>query len=221
MSKILVVDDDQSICRNLKEILTDKGHDVEAVNSGFEALKLLDESDFDVVLLDLVMPGMTGMELLSEIRLKKPNTQVVMITAFATIENAVEAMKRGATDYVSKPFKMNEIEVVVNMALEDAKFKEQFSSKEMSTDIENILNSINNGIRRKVIIYLDKGSYGFTEILRAVGTEDPTKLNFHLRKLKSNNLVDKDANKKYILTQNGKRALEILKQLDNHSSSGE
>jgi len=214
MSEIMVVDDDPNICRNLKEILGDEGHEVKVVTSGIDALKIIEKNEYDLVLLDLVMPEITGIEVLSEIRRKKPNIQVIMITAFATIENAVEALKLGATDYVSKPFKMNEIQVAVNMALEDANFKERFAAGEKSSGIENILNSINNGIRRKVIIHLNKGKYGFTEILRAVGIEDPTKLNFHLRKLKLYNTITQTADKKYFLTQNGKKALELLKQLD-------
>lgn len=214
MSEILVVDDDPNICRNLEEILEDEGHEVKIVTSGNDALKLIGKNGFDIVLLDLVMPEITGIEVLSEIRRKKPNIQVIMITAFATVENAVEAMKMGATDYVSKPFRMNEIQVAVNMALEDANFKERFAAGEKSSDTENILSSINNSIRRRVIVQLNKGKYGFTEIMRAIGIEDPTKLNFHLRKLKLYNTVTQDADKKYLLTQNGKTALELLKQLD-------
>lgn len=214
MSEILVVDDDPRICRNLSEILRDDGHNVEAVTSGNEALKLIEKDGFDVALIDLVMPELSGMELLAEIRRKRPNTRVIMITAFATVENAVEAMKRGATDYVAKPFKMNEIQVVVNMALEDASFKERISSAEGSVDIENVISSLNNAIRRGVIIHLNKGRYSFTEIMKAIGVDDPTKLNFHLRKLRSSKVLKQDDKKRYFLTPIGKKALNVLKSLD-------
>ena len=213
--KILIVDDDPALCNNLSEVLSEKGYSVKAATSGENALEHIDREEFDIVLVDLVMPDINGMDLLTEIKREKPNTQVIMITAFATVENAVESMKKGASDYISKPFKINEVEIAVKRALEEAKFKERMLSFEKSVEIEKLISSLTSEIRRGVISFLRNGKYSFTEIMKTVNVDDPTKLNFHLRKLKLYGLVEQDSKRKYFLTQAGKRALEILKQLES------
>ena len=103
--KILVVDDETDMRQLLKRSLEpDLGCLVETASSGETALKILEESHFDMVLADIKMPGMDGLELLERIKREYPDLTVLMMTAFGQIETAVEAMKRGAYDFITKPF---------------------------------------------------------------------------------------------------------------------
>src|SRR5262245_29423658 len=115
---ILVVDDDDDIRAVLKDRLASLGYRVLDTGDGIEALEALEKQDVQMVLLDVVMPGMDGLTVLSEIRKRGHDATVVMITAFATIERAVEAMKEGAYDFIPKPFEPDHIALIVSKALE-------------------------------------------------------------------------------------------------------
>ncbi len=115
---ILVVDDERSVRELLEIALTGAGHRVTTADSGAAALRLLEDRNFDLVLTDLTMPGIDGMEVLRHATARPGAPLVIVITAFATAETAVEAMRLGAYDYISKPFKVDEIELVVERALE-------------------------------------------------------------------------------------------------------
>ncbi|MEX1369496.1 MAG: sigma-54 dependent transcriptional regulator [Nannocystaceae bacterium] len=117
-ARILVVDDEPSLREFLTICLGRAGHDAEAAEGGEQALARLDAQPFDLVITDLTMPGMGGMELLERIGSRADPPLVIMLTAFATTDTAVEAMKLGAYDYLTKPFKIDEIQVVVRRALE-------------------------------------------------------------------------------------------------------
>jgi DNA-binding NtrC family response regulator len=115
---ILVVDDDAAILEMAKDLLTDAGFEVETAGSGEEALAQVRERDCDVVLSDIQMPGTDGLELLAELRAIRPDTPVVMMTAFGSIRSAVSAMRAGALDYVTKPFQTEELLVALERACE-------------------------------------------------------------------------------------------------------
>src|SRR5262245_21354881 len=104
MAKILVVDDQDMMRDSLAAILAREGHDIVAAGDGQVAIGRLANAKIDLVITDMKMPRMTGLELLAEIRKMKLDTPVVLMTAFATVENAVDAMKLGAFDYLQKPF---------------------------------------------------------------------------------------------------------------------
>jgi DNA-binding NtrC family response regulator len=118
--RILIVDDEFSMRDSLTQWFLEDGHLVEAAESGEEALRRLDGDEFDVALLDIKMPGMDGMELLERIRRTHPETRIIMITAFAAVDTAVRALKRGARDYVTKPVDPDELSQVVARAIEEA-----------------------------------------------------------------------------------------------------
>lgn len=118
MSKVLVVDDEKLICDMIQTELEKNGFDVTVVNTSKEAIKAIDYLDFEIILLDLMLPKITGLELLQMIKEKKPDTVVIIITAHGSIESAVKAMKLGAFDYLTKPFSMEELIVVINKAVE-------------------------------------------------------------------------------------------------------
>ena len=102
---ILVVDDDAGMRELVHDVLKDRGHQVSIAGGGQEALKLLADHDYAVVLTDLRMKGMEGTELLAEIKRLYPDIGVILMTAFGSVDTAVEAMKRGASDYLTKPVK--------------------------------------------------------------------------------------------------------------------
>lgn len=117
-NKILIVDDELSIREVLEILLTRDGYKVSTASGGHEALKMLTDSSYDLVITDIMMPGMTGLELLKAIKEVSPDTLVMTITAHASTETAVEAMKMGAYDYISKPFNKDEIKLRIKDALE-------------------------------------------------------------------------------------------------------
>src|SRR4051812_4603925 len=101
---VLIIDDEESIRESLQTLLELEGYAVETAGSGEEGLQRLGERPFDLVLLDLALPGRDGMEILKDIRARDPQLSVVMITAYGTLENAVRAMQAGALNFVQKPW---------------------------------------------------------------------------------------------------------------------
>ncbi len=116
MASILVVDDERSMRDFLKILLEKEGHDVATAESSESALALMLNNTFEVVVSDIRMPGMSGIDLLGKIKEETPDLAVIMITAFASPDDAVLAMKNGAFDYISKPFNVDEIKSVVESA---------------------------------------------------------------------------------------------------------
>ncbi len=117
-SRILVVDDEESLREILTIMLHREGYRVDAAADGLQALTRLKEYGYDLVISDIKMPRLNGFELLRHIKERTPETAVIMITAFSSAEEAVEAMKQGAYDYITKPFKNEEIRLIVRNALE-------------------------------------------------------------------------------------------------------
>lgn len=116
--RILVVDDDPEMCRMLADVLAAEGHGVKTVTTGKDALASMSE-DVDLLITDLNLKEMKGLELMHRVKQQNPEIAVVIITAFGTVESAIEAMKMGAYDYISKPFKTDELTIVVHKALQE------------------------------------------------------------------------------------------------------
>jgi len=117
MSSILVVDDEPSICWTLEQALTDDGHDVVATSTAEEALQIAGRMRPDAVVMDIRLPGMDGLEALEALKNVTRNTPVIMITAFGNLDTAVQAIKRGAFEYLTKPFDLEDAIQVVRRAL--------------------------------------------------------------------------------------------------------
>ena len=117
-AKALVVDDEESIRTVLRQALTDMGLDVLTAETGQQALDVLSRSDIEVMLLDIRMPGMSGLEVLSKVQAQSPDTCVIMVSAIAEVGPAVAAMKQGACDYVAKPFDLDDVIMAVQRAIE-------------------------------------------------------------------------------------------------------
>ncbi|RJR44350.1 MAG: response regulator [Desulfobacteraceae bacterium] len=115
---MLVVDDEKNIRLTLSQSLDSLGIEISTAVNGEEALRKLQEQEFSLIILDLRMPGMDGMEVLRHVRTRWPKTRVIVITAYGTVESAVEAMKLGADDFIQKPFTPAEIRELAMQVLE-------------------------------------------------------------------------------------------------------
>ena len=117
MAEILVVDDDRDVAQSIELALRRQGFRVTVANSGVEALKLLRHHRPSLVLLDVIMPGMSGMTLVKRVKELFPDLPVLVISAYGTVDGAVAAMKQGAVDYISKPFSVAKLHQAVVKAL--------------------------------------------------------------------------------------------------------
>lgn len=119
---ILVVDDEQDLCEMLVKIFYEEGYVTDMANSGKDAIKKIREGGVDFVLLDIMMPEMSGIETLQQIKAIRPELPIVMITAYATLKTAQEAMRFGAYDYITKPFNLECIKEVIKHGLEEQQY---------------------------------------------------------------------------------------------------
>jgi len=123
--QVLVVDDERDIRDGCERILIRRNCQVSKAANGTEALERIEKTPFDIMLLDLKMPGMDGMEVLLRTRENRPEILVIVITGYATIETAIEAMKRGAYDFIPKPFKPDQLRIVVDRAMEKKRLTDE------------------------------------------------------------------------------------------------
>lgn len=119
--RILVVDDEQNFCESMKKALERSGFSVETALNGYGALERLRTEDFDMVICDICMPDIDGIQLLDQIKELDPIIIVIMITGYASIETAISSIKHGAVDYITKPFKPDQIRLIVNRAFQQKK----------------------------------------------------------------------------------------------------
>ena len=118
VKKLLVIDDEPAIREGVRRILEAESFQVETFSNGQAALERLRQESFDLVVTDLKMPGISGMDVLKTIKERHPDLPVIFITGYSSVDNAVEAMKRGAVDYLAKPFNREEVLKVIRTALE-------------------------------------------------------------------------------------------------------
>ncbi|MCL2760969.1 MAG: sigma-54 dependent transcriptional regulator [Desulfuromonadales bacterium] len=173
-NNILIVDDELSMREFLSIFLEREGYIVKTAENAEVALTLLNKSKFDLVISDVNMPGLDGIALLERIKKEFPDTAVLMVTAFSTTEQAVEAMKHGAYDYISKPFKVEEIKILVKNAIEKQKLVRENSALKQqvvqnnsfsgivakSEKMQNIFNIISKvaGTLSNILIYGESGT---------------------------------------------------------------
>ncbi len=156
--KALVIDDDQAILDSIIKILTDKNYDVDITLRGREGLDWAIQKQYDIILTDILMPDIGGMRVLRDIKRVKPSLAVVMITGYATIQSAIQAMKLGAADYLEKPFTPQQLLKTIDSALDiaatQAPGEQRFIHKEemirilerTSSDSEFIANLLHYGV---------------------------------------------------------------------------
>jgi len=142
--KILVVDDEKVIRNGCREVLTQDGYEVILAEDGELGLKMIEKAHFDVILLDLMMPGLSGFDVLSHVKALHPDTSIIVITGYATIENSIEAMKKGAFDFIPKPFSPDQLRVVVSKAIEHTAALKDIANEK--SRIRVLINLIANGV---------------------------------------------------------------------------
>ena len=142
--KILVVDDEKRIRDGCCTVLTGEGYEVACADTGKEGLQRIDREHYDIILLDLMMPGMSGLDVLPQVKQDHPDTVVIVITGYATVEHSIEAMKAGAFDFISKPFAPKKLKVVVSKAIEHMRALKDIA-KEKSR-MRGLINRLSDGV---------------------------------------------------------------------------
>lgn len=142
--KILVVDDEMRIREGCREILTEEGFEVSSAESGEKGLEMIAREHFDIILLDLMMPEISGLEVLPKVKSSHPDTVVIVITGYATIEHSIQAMKSGAFDFIPKPFSPEQLKVVVSKAIEYTRALQDIA-KEKSR-MRGLINRLSDGV---------------------------------------------------------------------------
>ena len=166
MVSVLIVEDEDSLRKALSQLLLNKGYEVTEVSDGNEAFSILEKSNFDLVITDLRMKIVSGEEVLKKVKENSPTTEVIIITAYGTIQSAVEAMKNGAFDYITKPFKSEELFSIINRAIEKRK---------------KLLESINFSIKNEVcsfdkIVYVSEAMDNIIKLIKKIAPTDITVL---------------------------------------------
>ena len=167
MSRILIADDHDSLRRGLAQGIAQAGHDVDEAANGNTAIEKLHDNYYDVIVSDLKMGGSTGLEVLKTAKQLHPTCAVILMTAFGTIQTAVEAMKAGAFDYVQKPFEIEEMEVKINKAIEMRQMQHQIDYLRHAQgdiyDFDRIIGS--SGALEKVLSVVRKVAKSNTTVL--------------------------------------------------------
>jgi PAS domain S-box-containing protein len=144
MSKILIVDDEESIRFTFDSFLTDEGHTVDTAKSFDDALRIISSSEFDLMFMDIVLGGMTGIDLLKEVKKRNFSCPVVMITGYPNVETASDALRLGAFDYIFKPVKQETLLHTVSMALQYKTLQDE--NEKYRLNLEAIFRSVNDAI---------------------------------------------------------------------------
>ncbi len=165
--KILVVDDEPSMCEFMEIMLTKEGYTVDTALSGDEAVRKTVSSSYDLVIADMMMPHMTGLELLKEIKGRRPDQDLIVMTAFASVDTAIEAMKQGAMDYITKPFKVDEIKLVIEKSV---------SRKRLKRENENLKRQLKNDFLLENFIGQSEEIIELKKLAQRVSTTDSTVL---------------------------------------------
>ncbi len=210
MARILVADDELITLRGLERVLRREGHEVVTAENGEEALKILKERKVDILVTDIKLPGIDGLKLLKWVKQHLPDIKVIMITGYSSIKGAVEAMKRGASDYIAKPFSLEEIKASIKAVLEEETHIAIPSGGLSKQEFELIIRALNHPIRREILNLLRTSPRSFTGIWRNTGIKDPTAVSFHLKNLKATGIVEQDKNKVYSLSPLGRKAASLM-----------
>lgn len=208
--KIFILDDDEEFCLNLEEILTGEGFAVVKSQSPLESLEKIRKKKFSLLLIDYLMPNMSGLDFIAEIRKTNTLMRIILMTAYSSVETAIDSIKKGANDFIAKPFKKDELLLKIGKNLQELKFLECACQ---NAQMDDILSCVSNKIRREVLFILAaEGKQRFMDLVRKIEIEDHTKINFHLKILLKNKLiVHKDH--KYGISENGEKMLKCLKHL--------
>lgn len=167
MHKILIVDDEQSMRDFLTIMLSKEGYDAVSVEDGQQACQAIDDDIYDLVITDIKMPGISGLDVLRHVKLAAPETFVLVITAFSSTDDAVAAMKQGALDYITKPFDIEKIKLVIRNALERKQLSDEHDyykrQYDHQFDVTNIVG--NSQVMRQIFDMVKRVSSSKSTIL--------------------------------------------------------
>jgi len=133
--RLLIVDDEDMMRNFLREVLNEEGYDIDLAASGDEAVKRLEQDHFDIVLTDIVMPGMDGLGVVAAARELPTDVDVIVMTGYASMETAVESMKLGAADYITKPFNIDQIRIIVANVVKERRLRRQAAEGEFYKEL--------------------------------------------------------------------------------------
>ena len=142
--RVLVVDDEKRVRDACARMLVNEGCEVELADNGTTGLEMIQQSHFDIVLLDLMMPGLSGMDVLSDIKARHPDTVVIVITGYATLEHSIETMKKGAFDFLSKPFSPSELRIIITKAIEFIQTLQDIATEKSRMRV--MINTLRDGV---------------------------------------------------------------------------
>jgi DNA-binding NtrC family response regulator len=135
-TRILIIDDDENITKVEAEILEDQGYSVDIAGTGTEAIKKTQKNHYDLMLVDIKLPDMEGIEILNKIRDSTPKIRKIMVTGYPTLQNAVAAVNRGADAYITKPFDVEKMLAIIKEQIEKQKQERNISEEQVAEFIE-------------------------------------------------------------------------------------
>ena len=206
MENILVVDDENELRASVSEVLIREGLAVQEAANADQALTMLTQTSFHLILLDMVMPGTDGMSAIPLIKKLAPRARIIVMTAFASVHNAVQALQQGADDYLVKPLKIEALMLAVRRNLQQARFLD-----DEAVELDGVFHGLANTMRRQILLLLARqGQSRFMDLVRLLEVEDHTKVNFHLKVLREAGFIAHGQDKTYALTAAGRRAAGCL-----------
>jgi len=216
MKNILIVDDDYGVRSALSKFLQAKQYATDEASSGSEAIKKAFQHEYDIVLLDQVMPEMNGADVLVELKKISPQSKIIMMTGFGTIHDAIHSIKKGASEYIQKPFDLEELGTTIRRCLEEKHINRSLQK----LDVDFTLGALSNPLRRSILklIHSYNGIH-LMKITKELSIDDHTKVVFHLKNLTTTGLINKDEEKGYHLTKEGKKAFDCLNIIERQLES--
>ena len=149
--KILIVDDDKVVAAILKDLLSDKDRSVDVCHDGLAAIEGIQKNPYDLIIVDLVMPRMGGLDVLKYAKRVNPDVIVIIITGYASVETAITAVKEGAYDYIRKPCKLDEIKIAVKNAIDNIK---------LGRENRELIRKLQDAYHELMVLKKEKGTYG-------------------------------------------------------------
>ncbi|MBF0552774.1 MAG: response regulator, partial [Deltaproteobacteria bacterium] len=211
--RILVVDDEKRIREGCRRVLTQEGFEVAEAESGTISLEMIEREHFDVVLLDLMMPALSGFDVLTHIKAVHPDTTIIVISGFATVEHSIEAMKKGAFDFIPKPFSPEQLRVVVAKAIEYTSALKDVANEK--SRMRAIINHLSDGVmvadNRKSVVLANPA------FLKMVGYQGTEAIGRHVSELTPNPQLEQMVDKSLSLQETD--FVELCEELSSTSES--
>ncbi len=215
--RILIVDDDKIFLDKIKKILTLDQHSIVTSISGENALLELEKNEFDLILTDLKMPGLSGVDLIKKIREKGIDIIIIVITGYGSIESAVESMKSGAYDYILKPFEITTLKNKLKEVETELKLKQK--PVLINPVFNELIKLVLHPVRKEIITILKTEiKLNFDEIYKKLKIDNSINLNSHINRLIRENVIKKDQ-ESYSLSPTGIMLVDFVSQLENLSHS--